>query len=166
MKETDEKYMREAIQEAEKTSQRADWGMGAVVVVGGKIVGRGGNSGFSDKNRLAHAEIKALTQARVILEKNRSKATMYCTYEPCPMCFGAALVMKIRKVVVGVDLDKSGGLELRHHLPPFYRQEKFKMDVTRGILEKECKEVCLQSKPGVEHFGKFYKIIKNYGTDQ
>ena len=159
MEKTDEKFMREAIKEANKTSKRGNWGIGVVVVIDNKVVGRGGNSKFSDKNRMSHAEIKALTQAKDILEKNRSKATMYCTYEPCPMCFGAALVMKIKKVVVGVDLNKSGSLELRHHLPLFYRQSKFKMKVTRGILAKECKEACLQSKPGIKHFSKLPRVL-------
>lgn len=146
--------MREAIKEAGKAAEKGDWGMGCVVEVDNKIVSRGKNSGFSDKNRLAHAELEALVRAKEILEKNRGKATMYCTYEPCPMCFGAALISKIRRVVVGIDLDSSGGLDLRKYLPPFYRQKKFKMDIKRGVLVKECEGVLLESKPAKEHFAK------------
>lgn len=156
----DEKFMFQAIKQAEKSVKTGDWGMGCVIVADNKIIGRGRNTGFSSKNRLAHAEVMALTQARLKLEKYRSKATMYCTYEPCPMCFGAALVMKIRRVVVGVDLDHSGALNLRKHLPSFYQQAKFKLDIKRGVLADECKAACLRSEPGKEHFSKLDKDLQ------
>jgi len=150
----DEKFMLQAIKQAEKSVKSDDWGMGCVIVHNNKIISRGYNTGFSDKNRLAHAELKALIKARRKLEKLRGKATLYSTYSPCPMCFGAILAMKIRRLVIGVDLDKSGGHVLNKHLPPFYKQKKFKLEIKIGVLAKECKEVCMKSIPAQKHFKK------------
>jgi hypothetical protein len=65
------------------------------------------------------------------------------------------IVSKIRRIVVGIDLDQSGSLDLRLHLPKFYQQENFKLDVTRGILSKECAEVYLKGKPAQKHIAQY-----------
>ncbi len=155
----DEKFMLQAIKQAEKSVKSGDWGMGCVVVYNNKVISRGHNTGFSDKNRLAHAELKALTKARKKLEELRGKASLYSTYSPCPMCFGAILAMKIKKLVIGVDLDKSGGHVLNKHLPPFYKQKKFKLDIKMGVLAKKCEEVCMKSIPAQKHFRKLPKKL-------
>jgi tRNA(Arg) A34 adenosine deaminase TadA len=147
----DEKFMGEAIKEAEIAAREGNWAMGAVVVWGGKIIGRGHNEGYTRKNRLEHAEILALENAREQLEIHRHEATMYTTYEPCPMCIGALLVYKIKRLVTGIDLDESGGTKLLSYLPPFYQQEKFKISITRGVLPDECKAVYFKGKPAQKH---------------
>lgn len=151
----DEKFMREAIVEAEKALVTSDWPMGCVVVLNGKIIGRGHNVGYSTKNRLAHAEILALEQAKDILEVNRHQATLYSTYEPCPMCVGAMLVMKIKRIVTGINPDHSGGLELLKNLPPFYQQEKFSIEMVKGFLAKECRELYLKGGPSRKHIKQY-----------
>ena len=154
----DPKWMWEAIKEAEIGAKEGNWGMGCVIVPDGKIIGKGHNEGYSRKNRLIHAEILALEMAKDDLEAHRHQATLYTTYDPCPMCVGAMLVYKIKRLVTGIDLDHSGATGLLDHLPPFYRQEKFHIDVTQRILAQECKEVYLKGKPAEKHI-KQHKII-------
>lgn len=147
----DEHYMQAAVAEAEIAAEEGNWPMGCVIVVDNQIVARAHNTGYTDKNRLAHAEIKALTQVKDLLEKKRGQATLYTTYEPCPMCFGAIVLNKIRRVVTGIDLDQSGCLSLQDHLPPFFAQEKFHFDITRGVLAEACRAVYLKGKMIKKH---------------
>jgi len=147
----DPKWMQEAIKEAEIAATEGNWAMGCIIVLNGKIIGRGHNEGYTRNNRLAHAETIALERAKDELEKHRHEAILYTTYDPCPMCLGACLVYKIKRIVTGVDLDESGATGLLKHLPKFYQQKKFHIDVTRGVLAKECKEVYLKGKPAEKH---------------
>lgn len=151
---TDEMWMREAIQEAKKAANQGDWPMGCVIVVDGKIVAREHNTGYSEQVRLAHAELKALLNAREILEQHKGEAVLYTTHEPCPMCFGAIVMMKIGRVVTGIDIDESGSLNLQDHLPNFFQKEKFRFEITRGVLAKECLEVYQSSEIGRKHLQK------------
>lgn len=153
----DEKFMSLAIKQAELAVNEANWPVGCVIVLNEKVIAQEHNTGFTDKNRLAHAELKALVSAKDILEKNRGKATLYTTYEPCPMCFGAMVMMKIARVVTGVDLDQSGCLDMQKYLPKFFQQEKFKFAVTRGILATECKNVFSKNNIGRKHLEKVKK---------
>ena len=147
----DEIFMLEAIKEAEIAVKEGNWPFGCVIVVDGKIVARAHNTGYTDHNRMAHAEIKALYQAKEILEKNKGKTTLYTTFEPCPMCFGACLVMKIRRVVAGINLDDSGGFTLKDSLPKYFKQEKFAIETEIGVLAEQCKEVYLKGEPVKKH---------------
>lgn len=148
---TDQQFMTEAIKEAAQAAAEGNWPMGCVLVLDGKIVARAHNTGYTDKNRMAHAETKALVAAKDILEANRGKVTLYTTYEPCPMCFGAVVLNKIARVVTGVDLDQSGCLSLQDHLPPFFAQSKFHFEITRGVLADECKAVYLKGRMVEKH---------------
>lgn len=146
IREIDEQFMREAIKEAALAIDEGNFPIGCVIVLDGKIIARAHNTGYTDHNRLAHAEIKALTIAKDILEQNRGRATLYETFEACPMCFGAILLSKIGRVVSGINLDQSGSLHLQDHLPPFFAQPKFHFEITRGVLEDECKAVFMKGK--------------------
>lgn len=143
--------MSEAIKEADSAVAEGNWPMGCVLVLGGDIIARAHNTGYTDKNRMAHAEIKALTEAQGILETNRGKVELYTTYEPCPMCFGAIVINKIKRVITGIDLDNSGCLSLQNHLPPFFAQTKFHFEITRGVLSEECKAVYFKGKMIEKH---------------
>lgn len=147
----DEQFMSEAIKEAELASKEGNWPMGCVIVLDDQIIARAHNTGYTEKNRMAHAEIKALTQAKDILEENRGKATLYTTYEPCPMCFGAIVLNKIKRVVSGIDLDQSGCLDMQETLPAFFRQPKFHFEITRGVLADDCKQIYFSGKPVEKH---------------
>ncbi len=136
--------MREAIKEAQKALETGDFPIGSVLVYDDEIVARAHNTSYSDKNRLAHAEIKVLNQSQDLLEKHKGEIVLYTTYEPCPMCFGSAVLMKLKRVVSGIDIDQSGCFGLLNHLPPFWNKDKFKFEVTKGVLADECKEVFLK----------------------
>jgi tRNA(adenine34) deaminase len=147
----DEQFMSEAIMEAELAAIEGNWPMGCVLVLDGQIIARAHNTGYTDKNRMAHAEVKALTEAKDILEAHRGEVTLFTTYEPCPMCFGAIVISKLKRVVTGIDLDESGCLSLQNHLPPFFAQSKFHFEITRGVLADECKTVYLKGKMIEKH---------------
>lgn len=147
----DEQFMSEAIKEAELAAAEGNWPMGCVLVLDGKIIARAHNTGYTDKNRMAHAEVKALSEAQSVLEGNRGKVELYTTYEPCPMCFGAIVINKIKRVVTGIDLDDSGCLSLQDHLPPFFAQSKFHFEITQGVLSEECKAVYLKGQMIEKH---------------
>jgi len=144
---TDQNFMEEAIKEARLALDEGNWPIGCVIELDGKIIARGHNLVYSTKNRFGHAEMLALHKANDILNDRPNEAVLYTTYEPCPMCFGACILGKVKKVVCGIDLDQSGAMYFREHLPLLFKQDKFHVDLERGLLADECAEVFLQGKP-------------------
>ena len=105
----DEFFMQEAIKEALKAQEINEVPIGAVIVHKGEIIGRGYNQRNSKKNPLYHAEISAINEAaRVIGDWRIEECTMYVTVEPCPMCAGAIVQARIRRVVIGAMNPKAG----------------------------------------------------------
>jgi tRNA(adenine34) deaminase len=101
--------MREALGEAQLALHTADVPVGAVVVVGDGIVGRGRNQRQACQDPTAHAEILALRQAAQHLGSWRlTTATLYVTLEPCIMCIGAAVLSRIHGLVFGCRDPKAG----------------------------------------------------------
>jgi len=141
----DEYFMNEALNEAQIALHNRDWPIGCVIVLDGKIIARSRNQVHSKKDRLAHAEIIALDQTKELLRKYPNEAILYSTYEPCPMCFGAAILSRIKRVVCGVDLDQSGAMYFRNQLPLLFKQDKFSLDFVPGVLAKNCREIFLKS---------------------
>jgi tRNA(adenine34) deaminase len=108
----DEQYMREAIGEAQAAGALGEVPVGAVVVVGGEIVGRGGNRRESANDPTAHAEMIAIRQAAQAVGGWRLVgATLYVTQEPCPMCAGAIVNARVERVVFGCDNPKAGAVK-------------------------------------------------------
>ncbi len=142
-----EYFMREALLEAEKALAAGNWPIGAVVVLGDEIIARSGNQVYTDSDKTHHAEILALQQAAHILHEQRQRATLYSTYEPCPMCLGAALVNHVGIIVCGPDLDGSGALLLLERLPVRFMEDKYRPIVIADVLEKECVELALRGIP-------------------
>ena len=107
----DEQYMREALELAAHGATRGEVPVGAVVVVGGAIVGRGWNCPIERHDPTAHAEIVALREAAVAAGNYRlAGATLYCTLEPCVMCAGALVAARVERLVFGTrDLRFGGG---------------------------------------------------------
>lgn len=119
-------FMRAALELARSDSAE-DVPVGAVVVVGGEIVGQGRNQGVSLHDPTAHAEIVALRMAAAYLRNYRlPECTLYVTLEPCIMCFGAILESRLRRLVfaarepkhgvVGSLYDLHNDPRLTHHL--------------------------------------------------
>ncbi len=135
----DEQFMKEALRLAKKAAALGEVPVGAVVVRDGKIIGRGYNRRETDQNGLAHAEITALRQACRKKESWRLEdCTLYVTLEPCPMCAGAAINTRIRRVVFGTADPKGGAMggltDLNAH--PWNHHP----DVESGVLEQDCGE--------------------------
>ncbi|VVB79231.1 tRNA-specific adenosine deaminase [uncultured archaeon] len=143
----DEKFMKEAIKEAEIALREGNWPIGCVIELEGKIIARAHNQVDSKKDKLAHAEMLAIKQVQDILLENKNKATLYTTYEPCPMCFGAIILNKIKRVVSGIDLDQSGAMFFRENLPLLFKQNKFHVEFITGVLAEECHRIFLQGEP-------------------
>lgn len=105
----DERWMNAALDEAHVAFAQGDVPVGAVLVVGETIVGRGHNRRVADNDPLAHAEIQALHDAAKNTHSWRlDDATMYVTLEPCPMCAGAMTQARIKRVVFAAHEPKTG----------------------------------------------------------
>ena len=106
---TDEYFMQQAYKEARKAFDEDEVPVGAVVVMGNKIIARGHNQTERLTDSTAHAEIIALTSAfNQLGSKYLPEATIYITVEPCLMCAGALYWSKIGRVVYGADDEKNG----------------------------------------------------------
>ena len=96
----DEKFMRQAIELAQESEQAGEVPVGAVVVVGGEVVGYGSNFPIRDIDPTAHAEMKAIREAARRVENYRLPgSTLYCTLEPCAMCAGAIVLARVERLV-------------------------------------------------------------------
>lgn len=105
----DERFMREALKEADRAFLEGEVPVGAVVVWEGRIVGRAHNQRERLRDPTAHAEMIAITQAAAALERWRlTGCTLYVTLEPCPMCAGAMVLARIDRLVYGAADPKAG----------------------------------------------------------
>lgn len=102
-------YMRMAMGEAQAAADEGEVPVGAVVVYQGRVIGRGRNARERLQDATAHAEVIAITAASQTTGSWRLEdCTLYVTLEPCPMCMGAALNARIRRVVYGAMEPKFG----------------------------------------------------------
>lgn len=109
-------YMREAIEEAHKGLREGGIPIGSVLVVDGKIVGRGHNRRVQKGSAILHAEMDALENAGRLPAREYKRAVLDTTLSPCIMCSGAVLLYKIPKVVIGENSTFMGAEEhLKHH---------------------------------------------------
>lgn len=137
----DEDFMREAIKEAEKAEELKEVPIGAVIVIEGKVVARAHNLRENEQNAIAHAELLAIDQACKELRSWRLEdATLYVTLEPCPMCAGAIMLSRVKRVVYGA-ADPKGGCA--GTLMNLLEDERFnhQSEVISGVLEKECGQI-------------------------
>ena len=137
----DEKYMKEALNQAKKAYDLDETPIGCVIVHEGKIIARGYNRRNTDKSPLAHAEIAAIKKASKKLGDWRlEECTLYVTLEPCQMCAGAIIQARIPCVVVGCMNPKAGcaGSVLNLlDVQAFNHQAELRT----GVLEEECSEM-------------------------
>ena len=113
--------------------------IGAVVVCGGKVIARGHNRRTKKQIATAHAEIEAIEKACKKLGSWRiPECELYVTLEPCPMCMGAVLNSRIKKVYFGAPEDK--GRSLTHELATA-NLLNHTVEVEGGVLEAECREI-------------------------
>ncbi|MBE6174783.1 MAG: nucleoside deaminase [Rikenellaceae bacterium] len=131
--EKDEKYMRLALEEAKLALEADEVPIGAIIVAGGRIVGRGHNMVETLTDVTAHAEIQAITAAAsTIGGKYLNDCTLYVTVEPCPMCAGALAWSQIGRIVYGVSDPKRGFSTISGNiLHP-------RTVISSGVLATEC----------------------------
>ena len=111
--------------------------VGAVITIDGRIVGRGRNRREKDKNALAHAELEAINEAcRTLGGWRLWQCDMYVTLEPCPMCTGAIINSRIKRLVYGASDYKAGSCGSVVNL--FDLPYNHKPEVTAGFMQEEC----------------------------
>src|ERR1700757_2044028 len=134
----DKLVMREALRLAGKAAKADEVPVGAVVVRAGKIIARAHNQVELLKDATAHAEMLALTQAEAAVGDWRLiECDLYVTKEPCPMCAGALVHTRIRRVIFGCADPSSGAAGSVTNLlqmPAF----NHRCEITSGILPDEC----------------------------
>ena len=94
-------FLSEAINEAKKGLGEGGIPIGAVLVLDGKIIGRGHNKRIQNSSAVLHAEMDCLENAGRLTASDYKRATLYSTLSPCDMCSGAVLLYGIKRVVVG-----------------------------------------------------------------
>lgn len=126
--------MRVALGEARCAMEADEVPIGAVVVAGGRVIGRGHNLTETLRDVTAHAEMQAITAAATTLGgKYLPDATLYVTVEPCPMCAGAIGWSQLRRVVYGAPDPKRGYTQVMAR-SPFHPR----CTVVAGILADDC----------------------------
>lgn len=139
--EPDERFMSAALREAQAAMEAGDVPVGAVIVHGERIIGRGYNQRELMQDPTAHAEMIALTAAAAALNSWRlAGCTLYVTLEPCAMCAGALVLARIDRLVYGATDPKAGACGSIYNLVEDARLNH-RVQVRRGVLEQECADL-------------------------
>jgi len=144
MTSSDELWMEEALREAQRALEAGEVPIGAVVVLGGKVVGRGSNRNITDSDPTAHAEILALRQAGAQVGNHRLEdCELFATIEPCPMCAGAMVHARLKRLIYGANDPKAGAvgsvMEVLNHPKLNHR-----IDIRAGVLAGRSAELLQQ----------------------
>jgi tRNA(adenine34) deaminase len=128
-------FMREALDEAAEAGRLGEVPVGAVVVLGGTVIGRGHNMPVRSNDPTAHAEVLAIRAAAAFAGNYRlTGSVLYVTIEPCLMCVGAALHARVGTIVFGAPEPKAGALESNRR--PVATTS---LTVVSGVLASECR---------------------------
>jgi tRNA(adenine34) deaminase len=135
---TDEAFMDEALREADRASEKGEVPVGCVIVFGDAIAARGHNLRESAADPTAHAEMIAIREAaRVRNDWRLDDATVYVTLEPCPMCAGALVHARVKRVVYGCDDPKAGAVRTLFSIGSDARLNH-RFELTPGVRAEEC----------------------------
>jgi tRNA(adenine34) deaminase len=138
---TDELWMQEALRAAQRALEAGEVPVGAVVVHEGEIVGRGFNRNIADSDPTAHAEVVALREAGAAIGNHRlGDCALFATIEPCPMCAGALVHARIRRLVYGADDPKAGAVHSVMQVVNHPRANHH-IEVRGGVLAGRCAEL-------------------------
>ena len=139
--EKNEKFMKEALKEAQKAYEKLEVPVGAVIVKDGKIIARAHNQKETKKDTTKHAEMLAIQKASKKLESWRLiDCEMYVTLEPCSMCAGAIINSRIKKIYIGTLDKKTGAAGSVFNLFEDY-VFNHKVEIEKGILQKDCEQI-------------------------
>lgn len=136
-----EYFMKEALKEAKKAYIKDEVPIGVVIVKNNKIISRAHNLKEIKKDTTEHAEIRAIKKASKKLDSWRlNDCELYTTLEPCPMCAGAIIQARIKKIYIGTMDDKTGAAGSKLNL---FKDFTFNhnVDVEEGILKEECSKI-------------------------
>jgi tRNA(adenine34) deaminase len=132
-------YMRRALELASQGEKTGEVPVGAVVVLNGEIIGEGYNRPITTSDPTAHAEIVAMRDASSRLGNYRlTDADLYVTLEPCPMCAGAIVHARIRRVIYGASDPKGGAAGSVFDLLPSDDRFNHRVEITDGVMADEC----------------------------
>ena len=138
---TDEDFLREALELALEAERGGEVPVGAVLVIDGRVMGRGRNSPISRSDPTAHAEVLALREAAAATGNYRLEgATMYTTLEPCVMCAGALVAARVSRLVFGARDLLSGGVRSKFQLADA-EVLNHRVEIVEGVLGAECAEL-------------------------
>lgn len=148
-RETDARWMREALRAAQEANQRDEVPVGACIVTGivtgiasgETVLAIAGNRTRTDQDPTAHAEIIALREAAQKLGNFRlTEAVVYSTIEPCAMCAGALIQARVKRLVYGARDERAGAVESRFRIcdTDFLNH---RIEITAGVLEEECRAI-------------------------
>ncbi len=137
----DEDFLREALELARDAERGGEVPVGAVVVLDGRVIGRGRNSPITRNDPTAHAEILALREAAAATGNYRLEgATMYATLEPCVMCAGALVAARVSRLVFGARDLRFGGVRSKFQLADA-DVLNHRVEIVEGVLGAECAEL-------------------------
>jgi len=138
---TDERWMRHALQLARRAEAEGEVPVGAVLVRDDELVGEGWNRPVGESDPTAHAEIRALRQAGAALGNYRLVATtLYVTMEPCPMCAGALVHARVARLVYGAPDPRIGAAGTVFDIVRA-PEVNHRLDVFAGVLQDECRDL-------------------------
>ena len=138
-RETDEMFMRKALEYARRSADAEEVPIGAIAVMDGEIIGGSGNWVEQKKSAIAHAEILAMEEAaKYIGDWRLDRVTIYVTKEPCAMCAGAMVNARVARVVFGLPDPRSGCAGGALNVTGFTGM-LHQVQTTGGILEDECR---------------------------
>ena len=136
-----EYFMKEALLEAKKAYKKLEIPVGAIIVKDGEIIARAHNIKEEKKDTTKHAEILAIQRASKKLETWRlNDCEMYVTLEPCPMCAGAVIQSRLKKIYIGTMDEKTGACGSVLNLLEDYKFNH-KVEVEKGILKDDCEKM-------------------------
>src|SRR5437764_671497 len=134
-------YMREALQLARVAGEAGEVPVGAIVIVGDQVIGRGRNSPVSLIDPTAHAEMLALRDASLAVSNYRLEfATLYSTLEPCVMCAGALVAARIKTLVFGARDLRFGGVRSKFRIADSDILNH-RVEIVEGVLATDCVEL-------------------------
>ena len=138
MTKIDEIYMSEALKQAYEAFENDEVPVGAVIVHNGRIIARAHNQIEMLKDPTAHAEMIAITQAAASLGSERLLGcSIYATIEPCPMCAGALVLARVKRVYYGAKDPKTGACGSVFNIVNS-KKLNHRIKITGGILAKDC----------------------------
>jgi tRNA(adenine34) deaminase len=135
----DEMFMRYAITLAQRAESEGEVPVGALLVRDGKVIGEGWNRPITTSDPTAHAEIMALRDAgKRVANYRLPDTTLYVTLEPCPMCAGAIVHARVKRVVYGTTDPKGGAAGSVFNLLPSDERFNHYVKAEGGVLADEC----------------------------